>query len=141
MNDETHKTLRDEFAMAALTGMICHPELNNHKSHEIADIAYDHADAMMIEREKSNEVEKAKDLGVLTTKQSEILEWIISHYRAIGMAPTNKEVQREFDYKSINSAISAKQALLSKGYLFDNGAGSRNHVPLYDIKKVKLNFV
>ena len=46
------KTLRDEFAMAALTGILANTDLSNSTAHEFAEIAYGQADAMMTERRK-----------------------------------------------------------------------------------------
>lgn len=59
LRQSTQKTLRDEFAMAALTGMIvvtgkgylCHPTDLENFAHD----AFRYADAMMKEREKHNE--------------------------------------------------------------------------------------
>ena len=54
------KTLRDEFAMAALTGMELHHFINGDIDgmekyfSRVAEIAYKYADAMMKEREKHN---------------------------------------------------------------------------------------
>lgn len=45
------KTLRDEFAMAAMQGLLSDPTFDA-KPEDVADIAYDHADAMLRERMK-----------------------------------------------------------------------------------------
>lgn len=45
------KTLRDEFAMAAMQGLLSNPTFDA-KPEDVADIAYDHADAMLRERMK-----------------------------------------------------------------------------------------
>jgi hypothetical protein len=46
------KTLRDEFAMAALTGMVAYSGYGNFT--DFASISFKYADAMMEEREKQN---------------------------------------------------------------------------------------
>ena len=54
------KSLRDEFAMAALGGMLaatpaevlCNPNLMRDKSHTLCELAYRQADALLAEREK-----------------------------------------------------------------------------------------
>lgn len=43
------KTLRDEFAVAAMQGLLANQNFNA-KPEDVADIAYDHADAMLRER-------------------------------------------------------------------------------------------
>jgi len=51
-----NKTLRDEFAMAALTGLLAGLESDGHLAHDdAAQFAYDRADAMMKEREKADD--------------------------------------------------------------------------------------
>lgn len=46
------ESLRDRFAMAALTGILANTDLSNSTAHEFAEIAYGQADAMMTERRK-----------------------------------------------------------------------------------------
>jgi len=46
------KSLRDEFAIAALTGIMANPDCAFEDDWEFADFAYDLADAMMKRREK-----------------------------------------------------------------------------------------
>jgi hypothetical protein len=50
------KTLRDEFAMAALTGMVAYSGLETSYGNftDFASISFKYADAMMEEREKQN---------------------------------------------------------------------------------------
>lgn len=48
-------TLRDQFAMAALIGIINSAETRTPDQNENARYAYDHADAMMRERERSSD--------------------------------------------------------------------------------------
>jgi len=48
----TNKTLRDEFAMAALSGMIINPIVRP-APEDIANLAYQLADAMLAERNKT----------------------------------------------------------------------------------------
>ena len=49
------KTLRDEMAMAALTGICANPKSNEYYCDDIAMAAYKHADAMMKAREGNYE--------------------------------------------------------------------------------------
>lgn len=51
------KTLRDEFAMAAMQGMLADPDVD-HPPKKFAALAYDMADAMMAEREARAQGEK-----------------------------------------------------------------------------------
>ena len=59
----SEKTLRDEFAMAALSGLLaatpaevlCNPSLMNDKACKLCETAYAHADALLTEREKRAE--------------------------------------------------------------------------------------
>lgn len=57
-NPSQEKTLRDEFAMAALTGLLASESLLNTKDVDtlnfdvIADLSYRYADAMLAERMK-----------------------------------------------------------------------------------------
>lgn len=48
----TGMTLRDYFAAAYLTGAAGNPEYSHLKSELIAESAYNHADAMLAERER-----------------------------------------------------------------------------------------
>ena len=47
---EAQPTLRDQFAMAALTGILSDPELNQ-PMHHLVKIAYNYADAMLEARD------------------------------------------------------------------------------------------
>ena len=48
----TAATLRDKFAMAVLTGIQANPACDEWTSHQVAEFAYKHADAMLAERNK-----------------------------------------------------------------------------------------
>lgn len=50
---EAQKTLRDEFAMAALQGMLAHDGMWDSKS--LASVCLRYADAMLAERERSED--------------------------------------------------------------------------------------
>ena len=65
MSQETIEevSLRDQFAMAALSGLLaatpaevlCNPNLMGGKACKLCETAYDHADALLAEREKRSE--------------------------------------------------------------------------------------
>ena len=56
MGEEDRKALRDLFASQALVGLTCYCE--DYSPSEMAFMAYEMADAMLIEREVKNEMQK-----------------------------------------------------------------------------------
>lgn len=52
-----YMTLRDSFAMAALTGVLTMPEYSTESALIVARLAYEQADAMLAERAKEAAVE------------------------------------------------------------------------------------
>ena len=132
------KTLRDEFAMAALTGLISHHGWKG--DIEITtDDAGRLADSAMLEREE-NKKGDGKPVGTITNNQRKVLNHMIRHYNEHGRSPTLKQAV-EYLGMNVNSIHYAKTVLRNRGYLLGDKERNLNLIPLYDSKKQKLNFI
>jgi len=54
---------------------------------------------------------------ILTQRQKEILEFIISHIEQYGYPPSIPEIQKKFSFKSPNAVVDHLEALEKKGYI------------------------
>lgn len=75
MGDENRETMRDRFAMAALTGLAAHRGTVHWNAEMMARNAYVHADAMLVARRQID--------GAMTAERDELLS-AIRHWGMTG---------------------------------------------------------
>jgi len=64
----------------------------------------------------------------LTTKQREVLDFIVQTIRVTLYPPTIREISSNFKWSSTNAAMDYIIALEKKGYLQRNGVGKSNNL-------------
>lgn len=64
-----------------------------------------------------------KEIGDLTDKQHDFLEWVVAFVKVNDRFPTYTEMQDGMDYNSPNSVTQKLKALRRKGYLTKEGKG------------------
>lgn len=58
-----------------------------------------------------------QDNGDLTLRQKEILDFIASQIRVVGLTPSVRDIGRKFNIKSPNGVMCHLRALVQKGYI------------------------
>jgi repressor LexA len=58
-------------------------------------------------------------MTAVTDKQKDVYDFILSYRSDLGTLPSKRDIQREFGYKSYNSAKEHVDALIRKGLLIE----------------------
>jgi len=61
----------------------------------------------------------------MTTRQKDILDFIVQHHAAFKICPTTREIQQRFGFASQNAAISHVKALMRNGAPISKTASGR----------------
>ena len=84
-----------------------------------------------------NTANKIQTNSILTQRQKEILEFIISHIEQYGYPPSIPEIQEKFSFKSPNAVSDHLEALEKKGYIARRPHKSRGIEVLIQSKSEK----
>jgi repressor LexA len=71
----------------------------------------------------------ATTLVPLTDAQRAVFDFILSHWRAKRMAPTNREIQLAMGFGSPNGSVCHVQALQRKGWIEQHKNVARSLIP------------